>query len=253
MESPVLFKLDQDEIATLTLNRPKSRNALNWEMMELFSKTITQVSTDQRVRAMIVHGAGNSFCAGGDLFELHNYDTHADGQRLGGLMAQAVSDLARLPVPVIAAIEGSAVGGGAEIALACDLRVMADNARIGFPQIRLALTPVWGGIRRALNLLGYPQAFELLSSGDLIKAAHALELGLVSEVVPAGSTLAHAKQRATKLLRMDRAALTSLKKIMLAHLHQPLDQATTLEQSLFAELWAAEAHTHAAARFLESQ
>jgi enoyl-CoA hydratase len=253
MDSPIGYKLDQDQIATLTLNRPESRNALNWEMMELFSETIMQLSKDGQVRALIVHGAGNSFCAGGDLFELHNYSTRADGQRLGALMAQALSNLAALPMPVIAAIEGYAVGGGAEIALACDLRIMAEDARIGFPQIRLALIPVWGGIQRSLNLLGYAQAFHLLSSGDLLDASAAKALGIVTEVVPAGNALLSAKQNAETLLQRDQNALAALKAILSVYARHSFDEAEALEQSQFAALWAAEAHSAAAALFLDSQ
>jgi enoyl-CoA hydratase/carnithine racemase len=130
---------------------------------------------------------------------------------------------------------------------------MAEDARIGFPQIRLALTPVWGGIQRSLNLLGYAQAFHLLSSGDLLDASLAKDLGLVTEIVPAGTSLETALQRAQALLQFDQKALASLKSILYEYLHKSLAEARGLERSLFADLWAAEAHTKAAARFLDGQ
>jgi enoyl-CoA hydratase len=202
---------------------------------------------------LIVRGDGDAFCAGGDLFELHNHSSHSDGERLAGLMADALALLGELPIPVIAAIEGPAIGGGAEIALACDLRVMAQSARIGFPQISLALTPAWGGARRLQNLVGYARAFEWLSSGELLSSQEAYELGLSYRVVPDGRALEIAQVIAEGYLRKDQAALRGIKSILRAHSTLSAQEATRLERAIFADLWSAAAHLEASSKFIESQ
>lgn len=145
MASTIHGEQDQNHNVILTLKRPEARNALNWEMMEAFAHNIEKISQDNTIRALIITGKGDACCAGGDLFELHNFISHSDGERPATLMGDVLSLLFELPIPVIVAIDGPAIGGGAEIALACDLRVSTENAKIGFPQINLALTPAWGG------------------------------------------------------------------------------------------------------------
>ncbi|TFH35711.1 MAG: enoyl-CoA hydratase/isomerase family protein [Anaerolineales bacterium] len=249
----ITYEIGPDQIGLLTLNRPSARNALNWDAMESFAAIVQQIKTEGKIRALILAGEGQAFCAGGDLFELHHTTSHADGERLAGLMGDALARLANLPIPVIASIEGPALGGGAEIALACDLRVMAQSARIGFPQITLALTPAWGGASRLLELVGFARAFAWLASGELFDSQKALESGLAHRIVPDGQALEAAHAMAETLIKADQAALRALKTVLRAHLALPAADATQLERALFADLWSAESHIMASSKFIDRQ
>lgn len=250
MTSLIHFELEQDHIGLITLDRPQVRNALNWEMMERFALLIEQISKDDQVHVLIVTGAGGAFCAGGDLIELHQFQSHADGERLAELMGDALTQLFNLSIPVIAAIEGPAIGGGAEIAMACDLKVAAQNARISFPQIKLALTPAWGGAGLLVKLLGYPRAFRLLATGETLKPKAALDLGLIHHIVPDGQALQSAIALGQDFLGHSIAAMASLKEILHAHQNLPLSEATAVERDVFASLWASDDHITKAADFV---
>ena len=184
MNPPIHLEIDQNQVAVLTLNWPKKRNALNWEAMEAFAAILQEISTRDELCALILVGEGEAFCAGGDLVELHDNPSRPDGERLATLMAEALTRLAELPIPVIAAIEGPALGGGTEIALACDLRVMAQSAKIGFPQIGLGITPAWGGLKHLLDLVGYGRSFAWFSSSEKLDADLAYASGLVQRIAP---------------------------------------------------------------------
>lgn len=251
MSASIGFEINLNQIGILTLNRPDSRNALNWEMMEGFRETIEGLKSPVELKALIVTGAGGAFCAGGDLFELHHCTTQADGQRLARIMGDALARMAQLPIPVLAAIEGPAIGGGAEIALACDIRVASETATIGLPQIHLAVTPAWGGAGRLIDLLGYPAAFTLLTSGELLTSQQASALGLVQHVVPEGQALEAAATIVSTLTALDPAALHAVKSILLAHQELDAEQAASFERSLFADLWAADAHRQKSSQFIQ--
>ena len=250
MSPPIHFEIDQNQVGFITLNRPLKRNALNWAAMEAIAAILQEISSRDDLCALILVGEGDAFCAGGDLFELHNYASRADGERLANLMADALAMLAKLPIPVIAAMEGPAVGGGAEIALACDLRVMAQSAQIGFPQIRLGIIPTWGGLGRLLELVGYARAFAWLSTGGMLDSQEAFGSGLIYRVVPDGQALSAARTLAQEYSAWDRATLHALKSMLHAHLSLPTQEATALERSVFADLWTAQAHREASSKFI---
>lgn len=251
MTQPIHLKIDQDDIAILTLNRPEVRNALSREMLETFAEYVHSLQSNEQVRALILTGEGESFCAGGDVVEFHRYQTKADGMQLASMMGAALNNLTQLPFPVIAAIEGIAIGGGAEIALACDLRVMSKTARFGFPQVNLALIPVWGGIGRLVSLVGYALAFRLLATGEMIEGLQALEMGLVSHLVPEGQSFETASELALKLSRLDQDALRALKALLRAHQPSPKNDLLEREQSTFANLWASESHLTATSKLID--
>jgi enoyl-CoA hydratase len=241
----IQVQIEVDQIATLTINRPSVRNALDWPTMELFAQTIEVIASDEP-RVLILTGAGGAFCAGGDLSDLHPHSTEEDGQRLSTLMGEALNSLERLPFPTIAAIEGAAVGGGAEIAFACDLRIMAEDAHMQMAQIRLGVMPGWGGGLRLLRLAGYSQAYYWLVTGKRIDAQQALFGGLANELAPVTQAYAQAQALATELAQFNPDALRAIKTALLAGLDQPTDEAQALERSLFPRLWASQAHHQAA-------
>ena len=169
--SPVEFETTDGSVGIITFNRPRFRNALNWDAMEKFAGIIEAAHRLPDLRALIVTGSQGAFCAGGDLYELDGYPRITDGIRLSRIMGDALNRLEELLCPTVAAIEGPAIGGGAEIALACDLRVMAKSAQLGFMQVRLAISPAWGGGQRLMRLVGYAQALAWLATGRMLSAA----------------------------------------------------------------------------------
>lgn len=237
-------------IVRLVVDRPQTRNALDWLSLAQFSAAVEQLWETTGIRCLIVTGAGQSFIAGGDLKVLHNFSQYEDGQRLSQEMTSALNRLEALPFPVIAAINGPARGGGAEIALACDLRLMADNADLGFVQIQLGLIPGWGAGQRLLRLVGYGRALEYLATGAVLSPAQALAAGLVNRLCPADALQAEALALAEQITSLDPQAVAAVKALLQAGTQLPAASAASFEQSLFAPLWAAEAHHQAVEKFL---
>ncbi|HMK08822.1 MAG TPA: enoyl-CoA hydratase/isomerase family protein [Anaerolineales bacterium] len=249
MESLVAFSME-DGLGQITIQRPEARNALTWQAMDDFSDCVEQAEAAPDLRALIVTGAGGAFCAGGDLFELDNYLSRLDGARLSAVMAQALDRLEALPVPTIAAIEGPALGGGAEIAIACDLRVMAEGASLGMMHVRLAISPAWGGGQRLLRLAGYARSLEWLAAGKVFAALEALEAGLINRVAALGGALAEARSLAKQFAANDLEAVGTVKRILRAGVSLPLAEAARLEREAFPDLWAGAAHRLASAAFV---
>ena len=157
-------------VALLTVDRPEVRNALNPGAMAEFAAAVERAHALPGLLALIVTGAGKAFISGGDVAELRTVTTEADAEKMITLMGNALDRLAALPCLTIAAMEGPARGGGCEIALACDWRVAAEDADLGFVQIRLGITTGWGGASRLYRLVGYPCALDLLTLGRVLSA-----------------------------------------------------------------------------------
>jgi enoyl-CoA hydratase len=236
-------------IGQITIQRPQARNALTWQAMDEFSACVEQAAAAD-VRALLVTGAGGAFCAGGDLFELDGYPSRLDGVRLSTIMADALDRLEAIRVPTIAAIEGPALGGGAEIAVACDLRVMADGASLGMMHVRLAISPAWGGGQRLLRLAGYARTLEFLACGRVFTASEALDAGLVNRITERGRALEEARAMARLITANDPEAVQVVKQIARAGASLPPADALRLERELFPDLWAGEAHREASATFV---
>jgi enoyl-CoA hydratase/carnithine racemase len=249
MTSMVTFTRE-DGLGQITIERPEARNALTWQAMDDFAACVAQAESADDLRALIVTGAGGAFCAGGDLFQLDGYLSRLDGVRLSSIMAEALDHLEAIPVPTIAAIEGPALGGGAEIALACDQRVMADGASLGMMHVRLAITPAWGGGQRLLRLAGYARTFEWLAGGRVFAASEALEAGLVNRTTARGEALAEARRLAQQFAAHDPQAVRAVKRIARAGVSLPPEEAFALERGLFPDLWAAAPHREASSAFV---
>lgn len=240
-------------IMLLEVARPEVRNALDWAAMQAFAEAVEAAHLQPELRALILTGRGPSFIAGGDLKALHASTTIEDGQRLSQLMTRALARLEALPCPVIAAVNGPARGGGAEIALACDLRVLEENADLGFVQISLGLTPGWGGGQRLLRLVGYSHSLAWLASGRILEARTALQYGLANAVVPDGQSRQYALEMARLIASQPAEAVRSVKRLLQAGLRLPADQAAVQEQAFFPPLWASPAHLQAVDRYLQSK
>ncbi len=250
----IRFQTDQNGIALLQVNRPRSRNALNWHAQEQFAAAVASAAEDQNLRALIITGSGqDAFVSGGDLKELYHDHDPASGQRLNRVMTRALADLRRLPAPVIAAINGNAFGGGCEIITACDLRIAAAEARFSFAQVRNGLTTGWGGTGRLVQLIGLSRAAEIILSGRIFDAHEAQRIGLVHRLVTGQDPVLQAAQNwALELAELPAETVSALKRLLYAASSTPAGL-QDLETTLFLAQWAAPAHLEALAAFAEKR
>lgn len=228
----------QKNIAILTISRPKQYNALNMETMYELEAALDRMAGDEHLRCLIITGAGEkAFVAGADTRELEALDVEGamalsrDGNRI-------FSKVERFPVPVIAAINGFALGGGCELALACDIRIASQTASIGLPECSLGVFPGWGGTQRLARLIGYGRAAEIVFTAGRITAKRALEMGLVHFVAEPGRLMEEAVSLAEKIASNAPLALRAVKRVMREGLEGSLSQGLALESKAFAGLFA---------------
>jgi enoyl-CoA hydratase/carnithine racemase len=249
--SSIDFTIDHTGLGQLTFQKPGTRNALTWEGMEEFAQTIVIIhdriksAESPMLRALILYGEGGSFCAGGDLKDVHLHDTKPDAEWMVTKMGDALDQLEHLPIPSIAAIEGAAYGGGAEIALACDFRVMGESSRMGWVQTSLGITTGWGGSQRLLRLIGYARTVDCLMCSRIIQADEAYQMGLAHQTSPDGTVLESARKLAIQLIKNDPDVLGAIKEILLAEIHEQPGSSSARERELFPELWISPAHAQA--------
>jgi len=229
-------------VATLSINRPKSRNALALQTMAELDQALDHINS-ARARVLLIRGAGDkAFCAGGDLKELEHMRSEADAASMARRMRATLDRLPQLPIPVIAGLNGDAFGGGAELAVACDMRIAAAHARIGFAQVTLGLMPAWGASERLAALLGRGGALHLLLGGQAIGADDALRIGLVEEVVPSVGFDMRLAELASLIAAAPVAAIAGIKRSVDSvrpHRNPELADVTIDE---FARTWAHPAH-----------
>jgi enoyl-CoA hydratase len=249
------YHVTENGTAVLRVNRPEARNALNWAAQEAFAAAVAQVAQDTAVRVLIVTGSGDqAFVAGADLKELSRHPEAAAGARLNRIMGDALAQLTELPLPVIAAINGDAFGGGCEILTACDLRIAAAHARFSFAQVKNALTSGWGGTARLVHLIGQSRAIELMLTARLFDVEEARQMGLVHRITPpGGDVLAAALAWAADLTRLSRGALAANKALAHTAVHQPLATTYRAETNLFVQLWTQPDHLEAMQAFVEKR
>ncbi|MEN3120836.1 enoyl-CoA hydratase-related protein [Janibacter sp. LM] len=225
-----------DGIATIVLDRPKM-NALDAQMQQRLVEVAEEVSTRTDVSAVIVWGGERVFAAGADIKEMAemSYPDMAAHVRLLQRFSQA---LAAIPKPTVAAITGFALGGGLETALCCDFRVVADNAKLGLPEITLGIIPGAGGTQRLPRLVGPARAKELIFTGRMVSAAEALEIGLADEVVPAAEVLEAARRKVAPFVGGPAQALRAAKEAVDRGLEVDLGTGLGIEAQLFSALFA---------------
>lgn len=239
----------QDGVATIRLDRPKM-NALNAQVQAEIRECAVQAQLDDEVRAVILTGGEKVFAAGADIKEMRNVG-YAEMLRHSGVLQECFATVARIPKPVIAAVNGYALGGGCELALCADFRIVAEDAVLGQPEILLGVIPGAGGTQRLTRLVGPARAKDLVFSGRFVDAPAALAMGLVDEMVPASEVLATAQQRAAAYAKGPALALRAAKKAVDEGLELPLDAALRLESELFAGLFPTEDRAIGMASFIE--
>jgi enoyl-CoA hydratase/carnithine racemase len=236
-------------VATIRLNRPPM-NVLNAEIQEQLRDAAGRLRADDSVRAVVLYGGEKVFAAGADVKEFAGQD-HAAAMRDAGRLTSALTAIARLPKPVIAAVTGYALGGGCELALTADFRVGADDARWGQPEILLGIIPGAGGTQRLPRLIGPARAKDLIFTGRFVSADEALDIGLVDAVVPAAEVYSTALATAAKFVKGPAFALAAAKAAIDDGLDGSLDAGLRLEAHLFASLFATEDRRIGMSSFLE--
>jgi enoyl-CoA hydratase len=242
-----------EAVATITINRPDRLNALNAATIDELRAAVLEMRQDESVRTVIITGAGEkAFVAGADIAELSQQSPL--GARITAQRGQHVFDLVEtLGKPVIAAINGFALGGGCELAMACTLRVAADTARLGQPEINLGLIPGYGGTQRLSRLVGRGRALELLLRGHQIDAAEALRIGLVDRVVPGAELMAAALALAMELAAKAPVAARAILEAVHKGLQMPFAEGQAYEATLFGLVATTEDMQEGTRAFLEKR
>ncbi|MFH1646338.1 MAG: enoyl-CoA hydratase-related protein [Chloroflexota bacterium] len=243
----------QDGIGTVTINRPASLNALNAEVFAELYRVFEEIENDAAVRVVILTGAGEkAFVAGSDITEMAPQNS-LEITRFVAKVRQASDRIYTLSKPVIAAINGYALGGGLEVAMCADLRIAAEKARFGQPEINVGVIPGGGGTQRLTRLIGMTRAKELLYTGDMIDAPTALSYGLVNKVVPLESLMTEAKELAKKLLTKSGRILELMKMSVNSGAGMSLPDALDYEAQCFALCFAAEDQKEGMKAFMEKR
>ncbi len=248
----IIFGIE-DGIATITFNRPKALNAMNAETMTELLCAATACKNDAAVKVLILTGSGDkAFVAGADISQMQNM-TAVDALSFMELGHETLRLIETMPKPVIAAINGFALGGGTEISLACDVRFASENAAFGQPEILIGLIPGWGGTQRLPRIIGMGRAKELILSGGQINASRAYEIGLVNRVLPADQLLAESKKFAKKLAALPGFALKMAKHSINFGYDLSLDNATRLEAECCAQCFSTDDQKEGMKAFLEKR
>ena len=253
MSEKTLSVLMRDGICIVTINRPDKLNALNSDVMQELDARFTALAADPQVHGVIVTGAGQkAFVAGADIAEL-NAQSPLDGRQHALLGQRVLSKIEGLGKPVIAAVNGFALGGGCELAMACHVRIASLNAKLGTPEAKLGLMCGYGGTQRLQRLVGRGRALELLLSGEMVDAAEAHRIGLVNKVVRSDELLGEAEALLRKMLANGPLSLRFTLEAVGAGEAMPLEQGLSHEATLFGLICASEDKREGTAAFLEKR
>jgi enoyl-CoA hydratase len=247
------LSVEYAEISLITVNRPQSLNALNRLVLEELSHALHEVRRSPQVRALIVTGAGDrAFVAGADIKAMSEMST-VEGLEFCQLGYRVMRTVEELPVPVVAAVNGFALGGGLELAMSCDLIVASEQARFGQPEINLGMIPGFGGTQRLPHRIGRTRAAELILSGELIDAHKALEWGLVNRVCPPGDLMRTARALAEQLLSKPPVAVRQAKAALRAAATMNQDAGTRFEQEAAGVAFSTADRVEGTKAFLEKR
>lgn len=240
----------ENAVAVLTINRPKALNALNSAVLDELNEALDAVDLNE-VRVLILTGAGEkSFVAGADIGEMSSL-TKAEGEAFGKKGNDVFRKLETLPIPVIAAVNGFALGGGCEISLACDIRICSENAVFGQPEVGLGITPGFGGTQRLARTIGVGMAKQLIYTARNIKAPEALRIGLVNAVYPAEELMDAAKKMASIIAANAPIAVRNCKKAINDGLQTDIESGIEIEEKLFGNCFETEDQRYGMAFFLD--
>lgn len=245
----LLLETDESGICTLTINRPDKMNALNAQVFDELDQALDEITDNKAVKALIITGAGDkAFVAGADISELNtlNEDEAVEKSLRGQQTFQRIEDLT---IPVIAAVNGYALGGGCELAMACHIRIASSNAIMGLPEVSLGLIPGYGGTQRLPKLVGHAKSLELIMTGRFVKAEEALRLGLVNEIAE-DSAVAASKNMLGMMLKQGPVAI---KHAILAVKQAGSTNGYQSEAKLFGDLYNTDDFKEGTRAFLEKR
>lgn len=243
----------KDHVAIATVNRPKALNALNSEVLNDLNTLLDEIAADPEIRVLVLTGSGEkAFVAGADIGEMSTL-SKAEGEAFGKKGNDVFRKLEMLPIPAIAAVNGYALGGGCELAMACDIRLCSDTAVFGQPETGLGITPGFGGTQRLARLVGPGMAKQLIYSARNIKADEALRIGLCNAVYPAEELLLAAEKLAETIAKNAPIAVRACKKAINEGLEMPMDEAVALEEKLFGSCFETADQKEGMQAFLEKR
>lgn len=247
----ILTKLE-DGILTVTINAPEKLNALNKQTFVEINEVFSEVYSNGSIKGVIITGAGNkAFVAGADITEFANY-TQEEGKALSAHGHSILNLIENCPKPVIAAVNGFALGGGCELAMACHLRIASENAKFGQPEVKLGVIPGYGGTQRLIQLIGKGKAVELLMTGDFIGAEEARQLGLVNHVVPQDQLLAKCGEVMKKITAQSPSAVAGIVTCVAAYFTDGVN-GLEAEINAFGNCFGTEDFKEGTAAFLEKR
>jgi len=250
MTDVVLVERPAEGVALVRINRPEVRNALNMEVRRLLAKHVTAVAEEEAVRCIVITGNEKAFAAGADIKEMANAGT-IDMLRRGTL--KLWSTIASCPKPVIAAVNGFALGGGCELAMTCDIIIAGESARFGQPEIKIGIIPGGGGTQRLARAVGKYKAMRYVLTGDMFDARVAHDMGLVSELVPDAEVEKRAVEMAKQIAELPPLAVEQAKEVVLRGMDASLETGLALEAKAIQLLFSSEDQKEGMAAFIEKR
>jgi enoyl-CoA hydratase len=252
MEFKNIILEKEEKVAVITINRPKALNALNSETLKEIDAAIDDVSSDKEILAVILTGAGKAFVAGADITEMKDLNT-IEGRSFGILGNKVFRKLETMEKPVIAAVNGFALGGGCEISMACDMRIASAKAKFGQPEVSLGITPGFGGTQRLPRLVGEGMAKELIFSGKIIDAQEALRIGLVNRVVEPEQLMDEVKNLANTIAQQAPVAVKLCKVAIGRGMQSDIDTGLYYESEVFGQCFSTEDQKEGMTAFVEKR
>ena len=239
-------------IGIVTMNRPEALNALNEQVLRDLDATLDAVEANDEILVVVLTGAGRSFVAGADIGQMKDF-TSVQAKKFGAYGNGVFLKLENFPKPVIAAVNGFALGGGCELAMACDIRLASEKAKFGQPEVGLGITPGFGGTQRMPRICGTAHAMELILTADTINAQQALEIGLVSKVVAPDALMDTALELANKIASKAQVAIRAAKQAVRYGIQCDISTAATYEALAFATCFGTEDQKDAMKAFVEKK
>lgn len=253
MDYKYLELSSEETVGWLFINRPEALNALNADLLQELREAIREVENDKTLRVLVISGRGEkAFVAGADIKYMQPLNP-VEGRAFGRLGQEVFRAIEKLPIPVIAAVNGFALGGGCELAMAADIRLAADKAKFGQPEVSLGITPGYGGTQRLTRLVGEGRAMEMVLSGSSIDAEEAYRIGLINHVYPADQLLGEARKLAQKIAANAPLAVQFSKAAINRGLQTDIDTAMTIEADLFGMCFSTEDQKSGMLAFLKKE
>jgi len=242
----------ENQIGVVTISRPKAMNALNSRFFEEMNAFLDEIEKDNEIRVLIITGDGKAFVAGADIAEMADYDSK-QGKNFSVTGQKVFSRIEKLPFPVIAAINGFALGGGMELTMACDIRIASTKAKMGQPEVSLGLIPGYAGTQRLSRLIGMGNALYLLTTADMISGQRAYEMGLVQKVVEPDELMNEAMNMAKNISKKGKNAVKKVKEVTRKGIELSFEDGSALEAYVFGSMFDTEETKEGTKAFLEKR